>query len=52
MKRMLARVFFFPGETVCNALGARAEDDRMMIRTLVNMLAWNLAVVLAIVVLW
>ncbi len=52
MKRVLTRVFFFPGETVCNALGARAEDDRMMIRTLVNMLAWNLVVVLAVVAIW
>jgi hypothetical protein len=45
------RVFLLPGELVCNMLGAHAEDDRSMIRTMVNMLVWNLAVVLA-VVLW
>ena len=52
MKRAMARVFFFPGETVCNLLGAKADDDRMMIRTLVDMLAWNLVVVLAVVAIW
>lgn len=45
------RVFLLPGNLVCDALGARADDDRTMIRSLINMLAWNLVVVL-IVVLW
>jgi hypothetical protein len=45
------RVFLLPGNLVCDALGAHAEDDRSMIRTLINMLVWNLAVVL-VVVLW
>jgi hypothetical protein len=44
-------VFLLPGNLVCDAIGARADDDRAMIRSLVNMLVWNLAVVLA-VVLW
>lgn len=52
MRKAMSRVFFFPGETVCNMLGARAEDDRMMIRTLVDMLTWNLVMVVAIVAIW
>jgi hypothetical protein len=35
-----------PGE---RAIGAREGDDRTMIRTLVNMLVWNLVGVLAVV---
>ncbi len=45
------RVFLLPGNLVCNALGAREDDDRAMIRSLINMLVWNLVVVL-VVVLW
>ncbi len=36
------RVFLLPGNLVCDALGAREEDDRAMIRSLINMLVWNL----------
>lgn len=49
--KTLLRGFLLPGNLVCDAIGAQSEDDRSMIRTLVNMLAWNLAIVLA-VVLW
>ncbi len=45
------RVFLLPSNLVCDALGAREEDDRSMIRSLVNMLVWNLVVVF-FVVLW
>lgn len=45
------RVFLLPGNLVCDALGARKDDDRAMIRSLINMLVWNLVVVL-VVVLW
>ena len=45
------QVFLLPGNLVCDMIGARADDDRAMIRSLINMLVWNLAVVLA-VVLW
>ena len=45
------RLFLFPGNLVCDLIGARAEDDRAMIRTVVNMLVWNLAVVLVVVAL-
>jgi len=50
--KALLRVFLLPGNLVGDALGAREEDDRAMIRTLVNMLVWNLVVVLAVVALW
>jgi hypothetical protein len=45
------RVFLLPGNLACDALGARKEDDRTMIRSRVNMLVWNLVIVL-VVVLW
>jgi hypothetical protein len=38
----LTKGFLLPGELVCNFIGARKNDDRGMIRTLVNMLFWNL----------
>ena len=44
-------VFLLPGNLACNAIGAREDDDRPMIRTLINMLVWNLVIVL-VVVLW
>ena len=50
--KALLRAFLLPGNLVSDALGAREEDDRAMIRTLVNMLVWNLVVVLAVVALW
>lgn len=42
MIAVLTRGFLLPGNLVCNALGANESDDRGMIRTLVNMLFWNL----------
>ena len=51
MGKVALRVFMLPGNLVCDAIGAHAEDDRSMIRSLVNMLVWNVAVVL-VVVLW
>jgi hypothetical protein len=50
--KAVLRVFLLPGNLVCDALGAHEEDDRAMLRTLINMLVWNLAIVLAVVVLW
>ena len=52
MGHILGTIFFFPGEIVCNALGAKAGDDRMMIRTLINMLVWNLVVILVVVAVY
>jgi hypothetical protein len=45
------RVFLLPGNLVCDALGGREEDDRSMIRSLIDMLVWN-AVIVLVVVLW
>jgi hypothetical protein len=45
------RMFLLPGNLASDALGAHESDDRAIIRSLVNMLVWNLVVVLA-VVLW
>ncbi len=52
MGHLLQRVFLYPGEKVCDACHVQAADDRVMIRTLVNMLVWNLVVVLAAVLLY
>jgi hypothetical protein len=40
------------GDKVCDAFHVKAEDDRMMIPTLVNMLVWNFVVVVAVVSLY
>ena len=45
------RWFLAPGNLACDLVGAREEDDRAMIRTVINMLVWNLVIVL-VVVLW
>jgi hypothetical protein len=49
MGHFLEQVFLYPGNRICDAFHVRAKDDRMMLRTLVNMLVWNLLVVLAAV---
>lgn len=46
----LTKGFLLPGNVVSNALGAADGDDRGMIRTLINMLFWNL--IAAFVALW
>ncbi len=45
-------VLLLPGNPVCDALGAREDDDRTMIRTVINMLVWNLVIVLTVVTVW
>lgn len=42
------RLFLLPGDMVSNALHVRDADSRTMLRTLVNMLVWNLVAVLAV----
>jgi len=44
------RVFQFPGNVVANLLKATEDDDRMAIRVLIDMLAWNIVVVVIAVV--
>lgn len=46
MAHAALQAFLAPGNLACNLLHADAGDDRMMIRTLVNMLVWNLALVI------
>lgn len=42
------RLFLLPGDLVSNALNVGDGESRMMLRTLVNMLVWNLVAVLAL----
>ena len=49
---VVLRVFLLPGNLMCDALGAHEDDGRVMIRTLINMLVWNLVAVLVVVSLW
>jgi len=41
-------MFLLPGDLVSDALHVEDNDSRSMLRTLVNMLVWNLVAVLAI----
>jgi hypothetical protein len=52
MGHILQRAFLWPGDKVCDTRHVTAGDDRMMIRTLVNMLFWNAAVVLTAVLVF
>lgn len=42
------RLFLLPGNLVSDALQVEDPDSRTMLRTLVNMLVWNLVAVLAV----
>jgi hypothetical protein len=46
--KLALKIFFLPGDLV----GATAGDDRMMIRTLIDMLFWNLVIVIGAVVIF
>ncbi|MBV9750606.1 MAG: hypothetical protein JO157_17500 [Acetobacteraceae bacterium] len=46
------RPFLLPGDMASDAIGAQDGEDRTMIRTLVNMLAWNLVAVLLVAASW
>lgn len=48
--KLALKLFLLPGECVANLLGATQEDDRAMIRTMIDMLFWNAVVVLCAVV--
>jgi hypothetical protein len=43
---LVLKLFFLPGNLAANRLGATRPDDRAMIRTLVDMLFWNLVLVI------
>ncbi len=36
----LARVFLFPGDIACTAIGLDRDDKRELVRMLVNSLVW------------
>jgi hypothetical protein len=36
----LARLFLFPGDLACAAMGLEREDKRELVRMLVNSLVW------------
>jgi hypothetical protein len=42
------RLFLLPGDLASDALHVADADSRTMLRTLVNMLVWNLVAVLAV----
>ncbi len=52
MGSLLLRTFFLPGNVICSALGVTGEEDRMMVRTLVDILVWNLVVIVGAVLLF
>lgn len=49
MKRA-SKLFFLPGNLIADLLGAMETDDRAMIRTLIDMLFWNVVIVIGAVV--
>lgn len=51
MGNLPARAFLLPGNTVCSYFGVTDPEGRMMLRTLINMLVWNVVAVVG-VVLW
>jgi hypothetical protein len=52
MGHILERAFLYPGNKVCDACHVQAGDDRVMIRTLVNMVVWNLVVLLVVLAIY
>lgn len=49
--KLAAKLFFLPGDLVANFIGATKDDDRAMIRTMVDMLFWNAVVVIIALVI-
>ncbi len=52
MGSVLLRVFLFPGEKMCAALGVSDPESKMMLRTLVDMLFWNMVAVIIVVLIF
>ena len=50
--RLLAKIFFLPGNFTANLVGAVKDDDRTMIRTFADMLFWDLVVVILALVIY
>ena len=49
--KIVSKLFFLPGNLVADLLGATKVDDRMMIRTMINMLFWNVVIVIGALVI-
>jgi hypothetical protein len=49
---LAARLFLLPGDLVAGLLHVTKADDRMMIRTLINMLFWNVIVVVGALMIY
>ena len=49
--KLAAKIFFLPGDIVANLIGATKDDDRAMIRTMIDMLFWNIVIVLVALVI-
>lgn len=45
----VARLFLFPGELACSAMGLDSEDKRELVRMLVNSLVWIIVGMLVVV---
>jgi hypothetical protein len=52
IRQRAMQLFFLPGDLVADLVGATEDDDRMMIRTLINILFWNIVVVIGAVVIF
>lgn len=50
--KLATRLFFLPGDLVCDAAGVTAADDRSMIRTLVDMLFWNAVIIAGALIIY
>lgn len=48
--RLTESMFLLPGNLVADLLGAVKPDDRTMIRTMIDMLFWNIVIVICAVV--
>lgn len=47
---VLARLFLFPGDLACNAVGLDRADKRELVRMLVNSLVWIVVGMLVVAV--
>jgi hypothetical protein len=50
--KLALKLFFLPGDLVADLLGAGQDDDRVMIRTLIDMLFWNAVIIIGAVAIF
>jgi hypothetical protein len=51
-RKLALKLFFLPGDLVADLLGAGQDDDRVMIRTLIDMLFWNAVIIIGAVAIF